>query len=138
MAMDQSSDGAGTYIAGIKFGGKKKKEQKTAQRTQKAAQEADSSTSAKGSDKINAGAAMAKTAAGGGSGEDMAASGLMTYGASTGNPYLIAAGAGLGVLSGHKKRQREMAEQRVRNEMDRRKRIMDAMANLGTGVGSIG
>lgn len=82
----------------------------------------------------NIAGAVGKTAMSGGSGADLASAGLMA----SGNPYLIAAGAGLAVLSGASKRKEEREKERVQNEMDRRQRVMTAMSQLGTGVGSIG
>lgn len=92
------------------------------------------STSTSSPNYTNAGVAGAKTMAGGGSGMDVASSAAMA----SGNPYLIAAGAGLAVLSGNEKRKREAAQAKIDAEMDRRNKVMTAMAGLGTGVGSIG
>lgn len=82
----------------------------------------------------NIAGAVGKTAMSGGSGADLASAGLMA----SGNPYLIAAGAGLGVLSGASKNRQMRERERIANEMDRRQRVMTAMSQLGTGVGSIG
>lgn len=64
--------------------------------------------------------------------------GAMTAGMATGNPYLMAAGAGAQVVGGIMDRRRKEEQQNIDREMERRGRVMTAMANLGTGVGSIG
>lgn len=86
----------------------------------------------------NTASAMGQSAAAGGSPMDVSSSGLMAYGASTGDPYLIAAAAGLGVASQTMKNKRERERQEITDEMNRRQLVMNAMSNLGTGVGSIG
>jgi len=131
------------YIAGIKVGGDDEKKTPKKNLVAKSAEvekapsaetKSDSMESKSDTDYSAMGKQGAKAAASGASGANVASSAMMA----SGNPYLIAAGAGLGVLSASQARNRANAEAKVEMEMTRRARIADAMSKLGSGVGSIG
>ena len=56
----------------------------------------------------------------------------------SGEPTTMAAGATLKVISGVRDRQRKEAQAKVEAENARRGRLMQSLANLGSGIGSIG
>lgn len=76
-----------------------------------------------------AGLAAAKSVAGGGSTEDVIAGGLMA----SGNPYAIAAGAGIQVLSASKKREQANKELQYKAKLERISRQQRALESM-TGV----
>lgn len=129
-----------TYIAGIGFGEDSPKKKKNLVAKSSGMETSDDSGSEGETeseykvDSSSMAKSGAKTAASGGDGSQIASNAMMA----SGNPYLIAAGAGLGVLSAHQARNRANAQAKVDMEMERRARIAQAMSNLGTGVGSIG
>lgn len=68
------------------------------------------------------------------SGVDTLSDGLMM----SGNPYAMAAGGALKVISGVSKRRRQERQIKANAENDRRSKLMQAMSNLGQGIGSTG
>jgi hypothetical protein len=78
------------------------------------------------------GMSAASTAAQGGSGADIASSGLMA----TGNPYAMAGGLALGVISSGQKRKASEKKAEAQAEMQRRQNVMQAMQNFGVGIGT--
>lgn len=83
--------------------------------------------------------AMAKAA----SGADLSSSGgtastLGDIGLASGNPYGMAAGAALKVIGAVQAKKAAAAKLAAANENARRSKLMQAMAQLGSGVGSLG
>lgn len=56
----------------------------------------------------------------------------------TGNPYLMAGGLALQTIGGAKNRELQREQQNINNEIARRDRVMQLMANLGSGFGRLG
>ena len=71
-----------------------------------------------------------QTVSAGGSGGDVAATGLTSMGVATGQPALVAAGLGLGVLSAGKKREREYEMAKYNAEVSRKKGTVDALFRM--------
>jgi hypothetical protein len=78
------------------------------------------------SDRLNAGRAMSSSSSGGGNAMDIAGSGLMM----SGNPYAMAAGAGLMVASGAQKRKDQERQAQWQAKQDRIQRQQAAISNL--------
>lgn len=64
--------------------------------------------------------------------------GMTAYGAATANPLLLAGGLGLSTIGGALDQKRAREAQAVKNEIDRRQRVMELMSNLGSGFGGLG
>lgn len=74
----------------------------------------------------NSGMASAQTAINGGSGADIAASGMMA----SGNPYAMAGGLGLAVLSANKKQKQEQENAKAQYENQRIQNQQSALSNM--------
>jgi hypothetical protein len=70
----------------------------------------------------------------GGGAMDTAGSALMM----SGNPYAMAAGGAMKVIGQVKAKREAQAQKRANDENNRRKNLQTALANLGSGIGSIG
>ena len=73
-------------------------------------------------------------AQGGGGGMDAAGNALMM----SGNPYAMAAGGALKVIGAVKAKKEKAAQAKADAENNRRAKLQSALANLGSGIGSIG
>jgi len=73
-------------------------------------------------------------AGGAGSGANMAGDALMM----SGNPYAMAGGAALKVIGSVQAKKQAAAQKKADEENARRARLQDALANLGSGVGTLG
>jgi len=88
--------------------------------------------------KMGAASSAVDTASNGGNAMQTAGSGVSSYAMASGNPYLMAAGLGMNVIGGAQKRERQREKQAIKDEMDRRGRVIDLMGKIGQGFGSIG
>ena len=73
-----------------------------------------------------------------GGGVSKAGSTMLAAGAVTGGVPLIAGGAALQVIGGISDKKKQAAQDKADAENQRRTKLMGALSNLGSGVGSVG
>lgn len=73
-----------------------------------------------------------------GGGISKAGGGMLAAGAATGNVGLIAGGAALQVIGGISDKKKQAAQDKADAENKRRTKLMGALSQLGSGVGSVG
>lgn len=84
-----------------------------------------------------AAADVSKTIQSGGSGGDVAATGLTSMGVATANPYLVAAGLGMGVLSASKKKKAAYEQAKYEAEIARKKNVTDSLFRMSQSMGAM-